>query len=159
MRSRGEGQTIRLGVSLGGLLQPGSVVALMGELASGKTRLAQGIAGGLGVPDSRRVSSPTFALIHEYGGRIPLYHMDFYRLASGRWEPDLGLEDYLWGEGACVIEWAERILDWLPEDRLEVRLSICGVRTREIAFAATGKLHRELLIALRHELKDPPFGA
>lgn len=147
--SRGERQTVQIGRELGVILEPGSIVALLGEMGSGKTRLVQGIAEGLKVPSSERVCSPSFALIHEHEGRIPLYHMDFFRLTSGSWETDLGLDDYLIGEGVCVIEWAERIEKWLPSDRLEVLLTICGARKRSIAFQAKGDRHVKYLMGLK----------
>ncbi len=152
--TRGEGQTLMLGEALGRLLMPGAVVALRGGLGSGKTRLTQGIARGLDVSPSDRVSSPSFALIHEHAGRIRLYHMDFYRLAAGRWEPELGLEEYLLGDGACVIEWAERIEEMLHEERLDVFLAIQGARKRRIEFRARGERHRKMLIALQTGLKE-----
>ncbi|MGQ9654156.1 MAG: tRNA (adenosine(37)-N6)-threonylcarbamoyltransferase complex ATPase subunit type 1 TsaE [Thermodesulfobacteriota bacterium] len=143
--SRGERQTIGIGRTLGRMLEPGSIVALRGELGSGKTRFTQGIAAGLGVSSSDHVSSPSFALIHEYVGRIELYHMDFYRLSVDRGDLELGIEEYLWGEGACVIEWADRVPSILPDDRLDVELAIRSARTREIRFRAGGKRHRLIL--------------
>lgn len=145
MITRGERQTIGIGKALGRMLQPGSVVALTGELGSGKTRFTQGIAVGLGVSPSDHVSSPSFALIHEYAGRIPLYHMDFYRLSADRWDPELGIEEYMWGGGACVIEWADRVLSILPDDRLDVELVIRSLRTREVRFRAGGEKHGLIL--------------
>jgi tRNA threonylcarbamoyladenosine biosynthesis protein TsaE len=150
--SRGERQTFCLGRFLGEILGPGTVVALMGEIGSGKTRLVQGIASGLEVPSWDRVCSPSFALIHEHRGRIPFYHMDFFRLTSGRFEPDLGLYDYFQGNGACVIEWADRIEDWLPSDRLDVRLTIHGHRKRCMAFWARGEQHQRILRALQRKV-------
>ncbi len=147
--SRGERQTMGIGRALGRMLEPGSVVALTGELGSGKTRFTQGIAVGLGVSPSDHVSSPSFALIHEYAGRIALYHMDFYRLPVDRWDPELGIEEYVWGDGACVIEWADRVPSILPDDRLDVELAIRGARTREIRFRAGGKRHGLVLERLK----------
>lgn len=149
--SRGERQTILLGMILGRLLRPGSIVALHGELGSGKTRLTQGIAEGLEVAPSEIVSSPSFALIHEYQGRIPLYHMDFFRLQPNIWEPDLGIEEYLWGDGACVIEWVERMEAILPPDHLGIDLKILGPRKRQIDLRAEGERHRQILEALQRE--------
>jgi|YNPBryantNP2012_1023418.scaffolds.fasta_scaffold28453_2 tRNA threonylcarbamoyladenosine biosynthesis protein TsaE len=143
--SRGERQTIGIGRALGRILRPGSVVALTGELGSGKTRLTQGIAEGLGVSRSDHVSSPSFALIHEYAGKIPLYHMDFYRLPPGGWDPELGIEEYIWGDGVCVVEWADRLTEILPDDRLDVELAIRSLRTREIVFRARGGRHGSIV--------------
>jgi tRNA threonylcarbamoyladenosine biosynthesis protein TsaE len=141
----GERCTLELGRRLGRLLKGGDVVALWGELGSGKTRLTQGIAEGLGVPPDDPIRSPSFALIHEHQGRVRLYHMDFYRLEPDRWEPDLGLEDYLWGEGVCVIEWPDRIVSLLPPDHLDVHLVIRGPRKREMTLRSYGPRSYEIL--------------
>ena len=143
--SGSESETVRLGEVIGRNTEPGAVIALHGDLGAGKTRLAKGIAKGLGVPEKDRVSSPTFALIHEHEGRTPLYHMDFYRLSEGFDDPELGLDDYLWGDGICVIEWADRIEKRLPDDRLDVRMAIRGEQSRKIDFSATGNNHIRLL--------------
>jgi tRNA threonylcarbamoyladenosine biosynthesis protein TsaE len=143
--SQGEEQTLKLGRVLGHVLEAGAVVALMGELGAGKTRLAQGIAEGLEVPRDQQVRSPSFALIHEHYGRLPLYHMDFYRLEAARWEPELGVEDYLWGWGVCVIEWADRIPELLPSDYLEIRIRTTGHEDREIRLIPHGEEHGRML--------------
>lgn len=153
VRTRSEAQTIGLGRELGRLLHSGAVVALRGDLGSGKTRFVQGMAQGLGVPPSEQVSSPSFALIHEYlGGRLPLYHVDLYRLPQGSFDPELGLEEYIHGQGVCAIEWAERVLPWLPEERLDVELLVCGARTRDIHMRALGATHGRILDALEVRL-------
>lgn len=149
-------QTLAMGRALGRLLGPGAVVALRGQLGSGKTTLIQGIAEGLEVPPRERVCSPSFVLIHEYEGRHPVYHMDFYRIAPGSWEPDLGIEDYLWGDGVCVIEWAERIESLLPSDHLSISMKIMGPRKREMAFIANGEQHRGILEALKQGSRIGP---
>jgi tRNA threonylcarbamoyladenosine biosynthesis protein TsaE len=110
--------TFRKGQELAAALKPGSVVALSGDLGSGKTVLVQGICSGLGV--SGVVTSPTFTLIQEYTGRIPVYHFDFYRLNALREIEDLGLSDYFESEGISLIEWAERAGALLPNDKIEV---------------------------------------
>ncbi|HEY3379845.1 MAG TPA: tRNA (adenosine(37)-N6)-threonylcarbamoyltransferase complex ATPase subunit type 1 TsaE [Armatimonadota bacterium] len=114
-------ETRALGAALGGTAQPGDVLWLHGELAAGKTEMTKGIAAGLGCADP--VSSPSFALIHEYhGGRLPLFHIDLYRL-EGTAALDLGLEDYLEDDGVTVIEWGERLpRDFFP-DGLEIYLA------------------------------------
>jgi tRNA threonylcarbamoyladenosine biosynthesis protein TsaE len=149
--SLGENQTLRLGEILGENLGAGCVVALFGEMGSGKTRLVQGIARGLRVPSSNRVCSPSFALIHEYEGSVPLFHMDFFRLSSESLWADLGVDEYLLGEGICVIEWADRIDAWLPADRMEVWLTIHGPRKRGLAFRAYGDRHSRGLKAVMRE--------
>ena len=153
LRSRSEADTIRWGCLLGRLLSPGAVLALRGELGSGKTRFVQGLAQGLDVPPQERVSSPSFALIHEYlGGRLPLYHVDLYRLPEGMPDPELGLEEYLYGQGVCAIEWADRAAAWLPPERLEVELLILGKRSREMRLEAVGADHQAVLSRLKEQV-------
>lgn len=154
VRSSSEGFTKLLGAELGRLLCPGAVLALKGELGSGKTRFVQGLAQGLGVPSWELVSSPSFALIHEYlGGRLPLYHVDLYRLPEGVADQELGLEDYLYGGGICAIEWAERWLPWLPAKRLESEFLISGKKSRQITFRARGSQYEEVLGQLEARLR------
>ena len=114
-------ETIQLGRLLGKQLQAGDILALIGELGSGKTCLTRGICQGLDVSDE--VTSPTFVLINEYHGRLPVYHFDFYRLNSEEEIWDLGIEDYLNRDGVCIIEWAERGLSLLPADHLDIYLT------------------------------------
>jgi len=101
-------------------LMPGDVVTLLGELGSGKTCLVRGICKGLECAD--QVTSPTFTLINEYRGRFPVYHFDFYRLESEQEIFDLGYEEYFFGDGICLVEWAERALPLLPQNYIEIRL-------------------------------------
>src|SRR5437762_13024014 len=118
--------TEHLGRRLGELLFPGAVVALVGPLGAGKTQLVRAVAEGLHVPDSRIVSSPTFVLIQEYEGRLPIYHFDAYRLKSEGEFYDLGGHEYFAGDGVCLIEWADRVHGCLPREHLTVRLSVTG---------------------------------
>ncbi|MDP2992349.1 MAG: tRNA (adenosine(37)-N6)-threonylcarbamoyltransferase complex ATPase subunit type 1 TsaE, partial [Deltaproteobacteria bacterium] len=103
------GETFNLGVSLGEILVGGDVVILQGELGAGKTWFTKGIAHGLGITNTNTVTSPSFTIINEYQGRLPLFHMDFYRLENEEASSDLGLEEYLYGQGVTVIEWPERL--------------------------------------------------
>lgn len=141
-----------LGRILGELATPGLVIGLVGPLGAGKTTLARGIALGLGVPDRRLVSSPTYLLIQEYPGRLPLYHFDTYRLADPDDFGELGAEEYMDGDGVSVVEWADRIEAWLPPDRLEVALAVVGDNERTITLARWGTrlepLWNELLARL-----------
>ncbi|MDZ7261013.1 MAG: tRNA (adenosine(37)-N6)-threonylcarbamoyltransferase complex ATPase subunit type 1 TsaE [candidate division KSB1 bacterium] len=118
--TRSEKETFQLGVQLAPLLRPGDVVALIGELGSGKTCLIQGICYGLGVKEP--VTSPSFVLINEYQGRLAVYHFDFYRLTNEADIWALGCEDYFYGSGVCLIEWADRAFHILPSRRIEIRL-------------------------------------
>jgi len=124
-----EAATERLGEVLGQLAQAGDVIGLSGELGSGKTTLVRGLARGLGVPPDLPVVSPTFTLVNEYPGRLPLYHIDLYRVSEEEQE-GLGLEEYLYGTGVAAIEWAERLAD-PPAERLEVRLRLWPPETGE----------------------------
>jgi len=117
-------ETQALGEILGRLAQAGEVIALCGELGAGKTCLAQGLGRGLGV--TVPVVSPTFVLAREYHGRLPLWHLDAYRLGSEEEAEESGLTDYLPGEGVTVVEWADKIAGLLPEDRLTIRLTFFG---------------------------------
>jgi tRNA threonylcarbamoyladenosine biosynthesis protein TsaE len=115
-------------------LQQGDVIALSGELGTGKTALVKGIARGLGITVD--VTSPTFTLIHEYGGgRLALFHVDLYRLDSVRQALAVGIEDYLNGPGVTVIEWAERIAPLLPPHTTRIRIESIGENTRRIEIA------------------------
>ncbi len=133
MVSKRAEDTFRLGETLGRCLSPGDVVALMGELGSGKTCMTQGIARGMGVSASYRVTSPTFTLINEYPGDITLYHLDVYRLSGPVDLEDLGYEEYFYGDGVVVIEWAEKIESVLPVEKcFIVHLRYVDENTREI---------------------------
>src|SRR3954447_19602908 len=119
-----------LGVRLGRLLFRGAVVALVGQLGAGKTHLVRAVAEGLGVPDGRVVTSPTFVLIQEYQGQLPVYHFDVSRLAGEAPFADLGAHEYLEGDGVCLIEWADRVARSLPVEHLRVTLGVTGETSR-----------------------------
>ena len=121
LRSESPDETEALGERIGRALAPGSVVALIGELGAGKTTLTKGIARGLDVPDL--IHSPTFTLIHEHRGRLSVAHFDLYRLDAPEQLDDLGYEEYFFGDWVCVIEWAEKIMELLPPDHLEIRIA------------------------------------
>ncbi len=141
-------ETFQLAEQLGRLLQPGDVIALVGELGSGKTLFSQGLAEGLQVPETFYITSPTFTIINEYPGRIPFYHLDFYRLNSAAEFSELGLEEILYGRGAVAIEWAERLGEDLPEQRLEVHLEFRNETSRSLTFSAFGARLEERLATL-----------
>lgn len=138
VRTRSTPETESVGERIGRAARPGDVVALWGELGSGKTTLVRGIARGLGVPE-RAVTSPTFVIVHEHDdGRLPLFHIDLYRLAPGD-TPSTGWDESLSSGGVTAIEWPDRVERWLPADRLDVRLSSGGGGDeREIRLEATG---------------------
>ena len=115
-------ETIALGARLGSFLKKGDVMALQGSLAAGKTTITKGIAQALGVADT--ITSPTFCLISEYQGKMPLYHFDVYRLQGADDFANLGAEDMIYGDGVCLIEWSEKIMDELPKKTIIVRLQV-----------------------------------
>jgi tRNA threonylcarbamoyladenosine biosynthesis protein TsaE len=141
-------QTQSLAERLGRLLQPGDVVALVGELGSGKTLFSQGLARGLEVPETFYITSPTFPIINEYPGRIPFYHLDLYRVDSAAEFTELGIEEILYGQGTVAIEWAERLGENLPEERLEVHLAFNDETGRSLTFHAFGVNAKKLLDTL-----------
>jgi tRNA threonylcarbamoyladenosine biosynthesis protein TsaE len=130
--------TERLGRHLGGLLFPGAVVGLSGPLGAGKTFLTRAVALGLGVGEQCRVTSPTFVLIQEYAGRVPIYHFDLYRLKNAGDFFELGGNDYLESDGVCLIEWADKFPEALPAQHLELRLEPTGESSRRIQLIGLG---------------------
>ena len=113
-------ETISLGEKIGSCLKGGEIFAMQGTLAAGKTTITKGIAKALGVKDE--ITSPTFCLISEYEGRIPLYHMDVYRLDGGEDFIDLGAEDLIYGKGVSIIEWSEKIMEELPKSTIILKI-------------------------------------
>ncbi len=138
-------ETIDLGKKIGKLLQAGDVVTLVGKLGSGKTTLAQGLARGLGVKRKDYVTSPSFTLIKEHKGRIPVYHIDLYRIDNLKEVYDLGYEEYFYGEGVTIIEWAEKIRRLLPKEVLIMNLEIIDENRRRIEFIPRGKHYRDII--------------
>ena len=130
-------QTQAIGRVLGARAQPGDVVLLVGELGAGKTCLTQGILWGLGVDEYAR--SPTFVMINEYDGRLPLYHIDLYRIEADAEIVDLGLDEYLSGDGVCVVEWPERSRDVYPAERVEIKLEHIDETTRKLTLSCTAQ--------------------
>lgn len=124
--------TIRAGAVLSRKLKKGDIVALIGDLGSGKTVLTKGIAKGLGVKNSKYVNSPTFVIIKQYKGRVPLYHFDLYRLDNSSPLDSENYNEYLFGDGVSVIEWADKITDLLPKKRIEVKMAVAGPGKRII---------------------------
>ena len=138
-------ETIQIGRAIGSLLRAGDVVALVGELGTGKTHLIKGLAMGAGVRRTSYVSSPSFTLIHEYPGRIPFLHIDLFRLGAEKEAEGLGLEEYLGGPGIAAVEWADRIASLLPSEMLWIRLRYSGIRSRVVEILAEGKRYEELV--------------
>ncbi|MEO0092763.1 MAG: tRNA (adenosine(37)-N6)-threonylcarbamoyltransferase complex ATPase subunit type 1 TsaE [candidate division WOR-3 bacterium] len=123
-------ETIELGIRLSKVLTNGMVVGFFGELGSGKTTMIKGVAKGLGVKEL--VKSPSFVMVTEYQGRMPVYHIDLYRVGNPNELIELGLEQYLYGDGVSLIEWAERAQDVLPESMVKVKIEIINHNQRRI---------------------------
>jgi tRNA threonylcarbamoyladenosine biosynthesis protein TsaE len=140
-------ETRRLGVRLGELAQAGDLFLLCGNLGAGKTCLTQGIIWGLG--SQEYALSPTFVLMREMKGRLPLYHIDLYRLDRLEEVSDLGLEDYLYGQGVCVIEWADKALAVLPGEQLRIKIDYLSDNERKIEFIPVGKRYEQLVVRLK----------
>jgi tRNA threonylcarbamoyladenosine biosynthesis protein TsaE len=136
--TRQASETLTVGAKLGALLEPGDFIALCGELGSGKTHFAKGVAAGLGVAAESPVTSPTYTLMNIYAGRLPFYHFDLYRLAGNTEIQELGFEDYFHGNGVCLVEWAECMIDELPAERLTITFSSVGEKERRLEFVPAG---------------------
>ncbi len=145
--SRSAEETKKIGESLGKYLFPGAIISLVGDLGSGKTCFVKGLARGLQIKEGDYVTSPSFVLVKEYRGRIPLYHLDFYRLEVEQIQ-NLALEEYFYKDGATVMEWGDKVEKLLPEEYLEVDFKIPpkgNINRREIEFVPQGENYKELL--------------
>ena len=140
-------QTQNFGVSIGELAQPGDTFLLVGELGTGKTCLTQGIAWGLGIKEY--AASPSFVVVRELYGRLPLYHIDLYRLDHIEEIVELGLDDYLYGKGVCVVEWAEKGLEVLPIEHLLIQISYLSDTERRLQLKPSGQRYREVINQLK----------
>jgi tRNA threonylcarbamoyladenosine biosynthesis protein TsaE len=137
-------ETRRLGEIIGGLMTGGELVAIDGELGSGKTVFVKGLACGLGIKD-KDVSSPTFVFVREYKGRLTLYHADLYRINRASDVEDLGLFDFIGGEGIMAVEWADRAEDLLPDNRIDIELIYMGNDNRKIALRGSTGVYEKIL--------------
>lgn len=140
-----EEETIQHGCNLGTLLPAGSLVAMVGDLGTGKTRWAQGIGAGLAVSDDTIINSPTFTFVNQYQGRHLYYHLDLYRLEIAKEAETLGLDDYFYGDGICVVEWADRVASILPKARLEIHLQDLSGTKRQVKMIAYDEPYQTLL--------------
>lgn len=140
-------QTQKLGMRIGELSLPGDVFLLVGELGTGKTCLTQGIAWGLGIKEY--ALSPSFVIMRELYGRLPLYHIDLYRLDRIEESMELGLDDYLYGQGVCVVEWAEKALSILPREHLLIKISYLSDTGRSFQMEPSGQRYLEIVAQLR----------
>lgn len=128
-KSESPEETQSLGKKIGKTLQQGDVIALIGDLGTGKTCLTQGIARGAGIAPDEIVSSPSYILINEYNGKVPIYHIDLYRLENSEQIAELGLSEYVEGDGICIIEWAERMAEALPDTCIKIRITLTSGNT------------------------------
>jgi tRNA threonylcarbamoyladenosine biosynthesis protein TsaE len=149
--SHSESETAALGSALADVLPDGSVVALIGTLGAGKTRLVQAIADASGV-DPAVVVSPTFVLVHEYHGRRTVFHFDAYRLDTEAEFAALGPEEYFDGEGLSLVEWADRVSGCLPAERIEIRIEVAGLTERRFTIRAVGARYQESVAELAGRL-------
>ncbi len=140
-------ETHQLGIHIGKLALPGDIFLLVGSLGTGKTCLAQGIARGLGIKEY--TPSPSFVLIREFYGRLPMYHIDLYRLDHIEEIADLGLDDYLYGKGICVIEWAEKGLSLMPPEYLMIKIGYLGDTERHFQFKPCGQHYLKIVNELK----------
>lgn len=147
--------TIRFGKVLGSCAGPGQVIALIGELGAGKTTLVKAIARGAGISNDDMVSSPSYTLINEYYGRIPIYHFDLYRLEGAGDIEELGYVEYLEGEGLSLIEWADMAPQMLPPEYLEVKIEITGDESRKISLTAKGDIYKRIVSRLKSRNNAP----
>jgi tRNA threonylcarbamoyladenosine biosynthesis protein TsaE len=144
-------ETEAFGHRLASHLSSGAVIALIGPLGAGKTHLVRAIAEGLGVANSRVVSSPTFVLIQEYVGRLSIYHFDAYRLKSPQEFVDLGAHEYFEGKGVCLVEWANRVEDVMPREHLRITIEITGETSRRMLLEGRGDRYQELMTSISSE--------
>lgn len=148
-------ETRNLGRVIGSNISPGDILLLTGGLGAGKTTLTQGILWGLGSDEYAR--SPTFVLVNEYHARVPVYHMDLYRLDTFEEIDGLGLEDYLFGDGLCVIEWADKAQGYFPLDHVDISIEAVSDNTRVFTLDS-GHTERDGLFSALHEFKERTSG-
>lgn len=140
--------TEMFGRRLGSLLFPGAVIAIVGPLGAGKTHLTRAIAEGLGVRNPAAVTSPTFVLIQEYPARLPVYHFDAYRLSGPHEFSELGVDEYFRGDGVCIIEWADKVMETLPGEFLRIDIDVVDENRRRFTVTGEGGKYEELVTAL-----------
>jgi len=145
--TRSPEQTQEFGKRLGKIARPGDVILLVGKLGAGKTCLTQGIAWGLDIDEY--AASPSFVLVRELYGRLPLYHVDFYRLENLEEIAELGLDEYFYGNGVSVVEWAEKALRLLPTENLLIEMEYIADSERRLELKSSGQRYREMAAQLK----------
>jgi tRNA threonylcarbamoyladenosine biosynthesis protein TsaE len=157
VHSRSAARTEEIGRILGALLHRGAFLALFGELGGGKTCFARGVVAAVAPESAHLVASPTYAIMNEYPGPLPVYHFDFYRLASGDEIVELGFDDYFRDNGVCIAEWAERLGNAMPLDHLRITFEHEGDDCRKIVLEAAGEDSRVLLGSLKTKMDSQEF--
>jgi tRNA threonylcarbamoyladenosine biosynthesis protein TsaE len=147
-------ETEALGAGIGSLLQPGSFLALRGDLGGGKTCLSRGVVASLAPQSSGLVASPTYAIMNCYPGNTPVYHFDFYRLTGDDDIAELGFEEYFYGDGVCVVEWSERLVELLPADVLTLLFEYAGEDQRLITITSSGQKSDSVIERLAERLQQ-----
>jgi tRNA threonylcarbamoyladenosine biosynthesis protein TsaE len=145
-------KTNSLGKKLGSFMLAGDLIALSGELGAGKTTFVKALARGLGIPEDG-VSSPSYTLLNEYNGRIPMYHFDLYRLEGADDVDDLGFDEYMEGDGLAVVEWADVAPQILPSEYLEIKIMISGEENRDLELKGIGERYVKIVERLRGSLQ------
>ena len=144
-------ETERIGSLLGEMLTRGDIIALAGELGTGKTTFVRGMAQGMGI-EGKEVASPSFTLVNEYEGPLPLFHLDLYRLEDEQELLGIDYDEYIRGDGVTVIEWADRIPQAVPRESLWIRLRYLGAELREIMFQAQGDRYEKIIEELQRKV-------
>jgi len=150
-------ETQQLGRIIGGLIKQPLIIALLGDLGSGKTAFVQGLANGLEVPVEYYITSPSFTLINEYPGRLPLFHADLYRLETLRDLEDIGLDELLYDQGVLAVEWADKLGDKLTGDNLVLQFEIIADDCRKIELIAYGHNGINLIKTLESSMNTKLF--
>ncbi len=150
--SKDEQQTILLAQKISGCLNKGDILCLFGDLGSGKTTFVKGLAKGLKVKDEP-VSSPTFVLMNSYQGRLPIYHFDLYRLNDSAAILNIGIEEFFYGDGVAVIEWAERLKELMPKEFLSITLEHRSLQERLILIGSSGKRFESVIEKISADIK------
>ncbi|MCP4255242.1 MAG: tRNA (adenosine(37)-N6)-threonylcarbamoyltransferase complex ATPase subunit type 1 TsaE [Candidatus Scalindua sp.] len=146
-------QTIESGRLIGSLLKAGDVVALIGQLGAGKTHLTKGIAEGQGVEDRKVVTSPSYVIVKQYKGRLPIYHFDAYRLKSADEMYEIDCVGFFWGNGISIIEWADKVIECLPDEFIKITIKIEGKTLRGINVSYNGERYRNFMDEIKEKVK------
>ncbi|MBT3878425.1 MAG: tRNA (adenosine(37)-N6)-threonylcarbamoyltransferase complex ATPase subunit type 1 TsaE [Candidatus Scalindua sp.] len=146
-------QTIEFGRLIGSLLKAGDVVALIGQLGAGKTHFTKGIAEGQGVKDRKAVTSPSYVIVKQYKGRLPIYHFDAYRLKSADEMYEIDCVGFFWGDGISIIEWADKVVECLPDEFIKITITILGKTLRGINVSYKGERYRNFMEKIKEKVK------